>query len=157
MEKTFHPHAFALQKGIRSLRAGLYCSTTPKLISPAYHRRESMAKFAILITYTDMETDILPGFIGRAEKKYGERFSILRLDGGKWIVGNRLASAVTQIPPGEKLKVFISGHGFTGVQYITDNSGIRRQTVDDLASLLCTGLDHRCTCEYDYLSFRTNT
>ena len=63
-----------------------------------------MAKFAILITYTDMETDILPGFIGRAEKKYGERFSILRLDGGKWIVGNRLASAVTQIPPGEKLK-----------------------------------------------------
>jgi len=56
-----------------------------------------------------------------------------------------LPDAVDKIEDGEKLKIFISGHGGTGIQFITDNDKRRKVTVDDLATLLEDGLKNRAT------------
>jgi hypothetical protein len=52
---------------------------------------------------------------------------------------------VENTPADHKLKIYISGHGNTGSQYITDDSGTRKQTVDDLTNLLSFALSERAT------------
>jgi hypothetical protein len=102
-----------------------------------------MPTYAILVTYRDMEPKVLPEFITKARGKYGDRFTQLYFDSGA--LKGKLYTAVKAIPDGDRLKIFISGHGGTGIQYITDDAQVRKQTVDDLTSLLRYALRERAT------------
>jgi hypothetical protein len=94
---------------------------------------------AILMTYIDMESCILPGFIAKARRKYTD-FIIVRFDSTVENIKNLLQRVVERIPVDDTLKLFISGHGATGVQYISDNSEHRTKSVDELADMLADGL-----------------
>jgi len=102
-----------------------------------------MPTHAILITYKDMETKVLPEFITKARDKYGDRFTQLYFDSA--VLKGKLYVAIKAIPDGDRLKIFISGHGGTGIQYITDDAQVRKQTVGDLISLLRYALRERAT------------
>jgi hypothetical protein len=97
-----------------------------------------MASHAILITYMDMEKK-LPEFITKASEKYGRRFKRLYFDAG-FQLNLSLDDAVRKISDNDKLKIFISGEGDTGIQYITADDRVRKQTVDGLAALLTYAL-----------------
>jgi hypothetical protein len=97
-----------------------------------------------LITYEDMKPKVLPAFIERTQAKYDDRFIQLSFDSGAEL-SDSLRDAVRKISDEDKLKIFISGHGGTGIQYITDDSQNRKQTVDDIAQLLRIGLSERAT------------
>ena len=96
---------------------------------------------AILVTYRDMETNVLTEFIAKAKTKYAGRFTQLYFDNGA--LKGQLLAAVKKVSDQEKLKVFISGHGNAGIPYITDDAKVRRQTLDDLAGLLRVALRER--------------
>lgn len=99
-------------------------------------------KYAILITYRDMESGILPGFVAKAN------FFRVQLDSGTKEAKSLLkgfADPNQYIPTGDTLKIFISGHAATGIQYITDNSGNLKMSIDDLVDILADGLRLRCT------------
>ena len=102
-----------------------------------------MPTHAILVTYRDMLTGVLPEFTTKAEGKYGDRFKRLYFDSAA--LKGELYDAVKSTPASDKLKIYISGHGGTGVQYITNDAQNRKQTVDDLARLLYFGLSRRAT------------
>ena len=83
---------------------------------------------AILVTYRDMEPKVLPEFITKARDKYrDDRFKQLYFDDAG--LKDSLLRAVDDIPADQKLKIFISGHGGTGIQYITADDQVRKQTV----------------------------
>jgi hypothetical protein len=102
-----------------------------------------MNTHAILITYRDLETQNTE-LVKKASNKYKERFKQLYFDSG-WVLHVLLSMEVVKIPTEDKLKIYISGHGGTGQQYITDNAGVRKQTVEDLAMLLALALEDRAT------------
>jgi hypothetical protein len=104
-----------------------------------------MPTSAILVTYKDMEPKVLREFITKARAKYGDRFSQLYFDDSAMWLKDSLRRAVNETPAGQKLKIFISGHGGTGIQYITDDAQVRKQTVENLASLLEFALKYRAT------------
>lgn len=93
-----------------------------------------MATHAILITYRDMETKVSE-FIKKAQDKYGRRFKRLYFDSG-FEMADSLWQKVDIIPEEDRLKIYISGEGGTGIQYITNNAKDHKQTVDNLAGLL---------------------
>jgi hypothetical protein len=96
-------------------------------------------KYAILITYRDMESGILPGFVAKAKDKYKANFFRVQLDSGTKEAKSLLKGFVDPnqyIPTGDTLKIFISGHAATGIQYITDNSGNLKMSIDDLVDIL---------------------
>ena len=101
-----------------------------------------MPTHAILITYRDMEKKMTE-LITKATRKY-DSFKQLYFDNG-WALILLLSMEVVKIPTEDKLKIFISGHGGTGIQYITANDGARKQTVEDLAALLACALEERAT------------
>jgi hypothetical protein len=119
-----------------------------------------MATHAILLTWLDMVMPVLPDFIARAKGKYGANYSHLFFDEGD-AVKQRLKEAVDAVPVAETLpnfysadsdrqeeyplKIFICGHGGTGLDYITDNTQTRKQTVEDLIDLLAHALKDRAT------------
>jgi hypothetical protein len=106
---------------------------------------ENMPTHAILVTYKDMEPKVLPEFITKARGKYGDDgFKQLYFDAGEGLKG-KLHDAVWDVPDEDRLKIFISGHGGTGIQYITADDQVRKQTVDDLARLLHFALSDRAT------------
>jgi hypothetical protein len=96
---------------------------------------------AILLTWKNMEARVLPHFIARAAGKYGADFHQLYFDSGT--VSADLVTRVAEIPNGERLKVYISGHGGVGVDYITDDTELRRKTVPELVELLAPALAER--------------
>jgi hypothetical protein len=103
-----------------------------------------MPTSAILVTYRDMEPKVLPEFITKARDKYrDDRFKRLYFDDAG--LKDSLLRAVDDIPADQKLKIFISGHGGTGIQYITADDQVRKQTVEDLTSLLKYALKQRAT------------
>jgi hypothetical protein len=101
-----------------------------------------MITHAILITYRDLEQQNTE-LINKAIKKYGDRFKQLYFDSG--LLVRYLILEVREIPQTDRLKIYISGHGGTGIQYITANDRIRKQTVEDLAIVLAYGLAERHT------------
>jgi hypothetical protein len=101
-----------------------------------------MATHAILITYRNLEKNNTE-LINKARRKYAS-FKELYFDSG-WVLIRYLIQEVREIPKTDRLKIYISGHGGTGQQYITDNAGNRKQTVEDLAIVLAYGLEERQT------------
>jgi hypothetical protein len=71
---------------------------------------------AILITYRDMETKMTE-LVKKATLKYAS-FKQLYFDSG-YQLSLSLRYVVDRIPKSDKLKIFISGHGGTGIEYIT--------------------------------------
>ena len=104
-----------------------------------------MPKHAILVTYTDMTVSILTEFVAKATQKYGANFSQLDFDSGS--LATDLTNAVNAVPADDKLKIYISGHGGTGIDYIMNNGENKKQTVTDLAKLLGTALQARATAQ----------
>jgi hypothetical protein len=102
-----------------------------------------MATHAILITYMDMETKISE-FIKKAQDKYSGRFTRLYFDSG-FAMAESLREKVDKIHEKDRLKIYISGEGDTGIQYITANDRVRKQTVDNLAWVLEHALEARAT------------
>jgi hypothetical protein len=99
-----------------------------------------MPAHAILITYRDLEYQNTE-LVSKATSKYAS-FKQLYFDSG-YQLSLSLRYVVDRIPKKDRLKIFISGHGGTGVQYITANDGVRKQTVGDLAALLESALGAR--------------
>jgi hypothetical protein len=97
---------------------------------------------AILITYFDMRTK-MSELANKARKKYAS-FKQLYFDSG-WTLRHLLTIQLRQISTEHKLKIFISGHGGTGQQYITSDDGARQQSVEGLAALLGYALKGRAT------------
>jgi hypothetical protein len=95
-----------------------------------------MPTHAILINYRDMEEQIKE-LIDKAARKY---YSFQQFYFDSVFLDVLLRHAVRDTPADHKLKIFISGHGGTGQQYITANDRVRKQTVEDLAGLLCFAL-----------------
>ena len=62
-----------------------------------------MPTHAILITYKDMETKVLPEFITKARDKYGDRFTQLYFDSA--VLKGKLYVAIKAIPDGDRLKI----------------------------------------------------
>jgi hypothetical protein len=115
-----------------------------------------MPTSAILVAYKDMEPKVLREFITKARAKYGDRFSQLYFDDSAMLLKALLRRAVNETPAGQKLKIFISGHGGTGIQYITAEDRVRKQTVGDLAVLLADGLINRATSMGDSANTEVN-
>ena len=84
-----------------------------------------MPKHAILVTYTDMTVSILTEFVAKATQKYGANFSQLDFDSGS--LATDLTNAVNAVPADDKLKIYISGHGGTGIDYIMNNGENKKQ------------------------------
>jgi hypothetical protein len=101
-----------------------------------------MPTYAILITYMDL-TENNTELVSKARRKYAS-FKQLYFDSG-WSLRGLLSFEVAKIPTKEKLKIYISGHGRTGIQYITDNDGAQQQSVEGLAALLECALNARAT------------
>lgn len=97
---------------------------------------------AVLITWQNMEPKVLPRFISKATTKYGANFHRIYFDGNT--AGN-LNALVRGIPADERLKIFISGHGGVGIDYITDDTQTVRKSVDELIDLVMDGLHGRDT------------
>lgn len=96
---------------------------------------------AILLTWRNMEPKVLPHFIARAANKHGADFHRLYFDSDT--VAADLVTLVSTIPNNERLKVYISGHGGVGIDYITDDTEARRKTVPELVELLAPALADR--------------
>jgi len=101
-----------------------------------------MPTHAVLITWRNMEPKVLPGFISRAQTKYGGNFHRIYFDGS---ATQDLQHWVGGIPAEDRIKIFISGHGNVGVHYITDDTQTVKKTVDDLVDLVSDGLHGRAT------------
>lgn len=102
-----------------------------------------MATHAVLVTWQNMETKVLAQLLTRASAKYGARFTRVHFDGGGASAG--LLAAVRGVPATDRLKVFVSGHGNTGTDNITDDTQTQKQTIGELVTLLATGLAPRAT------------
>jgi|GEM_PF-1437485 len=100
-----------------------------------------MPKHAILITWRNMEPKVLPAFIERAKIKYGENLKRLYFENAS--VQESLKRNVDEVAAEESLKIFISGHGGTGIDYITDDSQRIKKTVPELVDLLAFALAKR--------------
>src|SRR5688572_1919876 len=98
-------------------------------------------RHAILLTWQNMEPEILNKFITFGQQKYAV-FTRVYFNNGA-TVKQRLKAAVDAVPAAVPLKVYISGHGGTGVDYITDNTQNKKQTVRDLIQLLKFALGAR--------------
>lgn len=108
---------------------------------------------AVLVTWRNMENRVLPEFIAKAQAKYGGAFQRLYFDGD---VRGPLAAWVAAAPAVDRLKIFISGHGGTGMDFITDDTQARRKTVDDLVDLLTDALMPRHTARATSASCQVN-
>jgi len=97
---------------------------------------------AILLTWRNMEPRVLPHFIARAQAKYGGDFHRVYFDSDT--VGTDLTALVAAVPGADRLKIFISGHGGIGMEFITDDTQARRKTVQELIDLLVPALAARC-------------
>jgi len=83
-----------------------------------------------------------------AKKHRDNGFEIVYFDGAPEHPPETLPTRLRSIVPAnlaERVKLYISGHGGTGHDFITDDTQVQRQTVDQLASLLKKVLDHRAT------------
>jgi len=89
-----------------------------------------------------MDVKVLPAFIAKAQLKYAGNFHRLYFDDA---VSQPLQDLVNGIPKTDRLKIYISGHGGTGIDYITDDTQTRKTTVDDLIDLLSDALQRRGT------------
>jgi hypothetical protein len=105
-------------------------------------------KHVVLLTYMDMEASVLPDFVAKEERKHKENFHKAYFDNGI-PAAIALGKLVMAFPPNEGLKIFIAGHGTTGVQYITDDSQRRKQSVDDIVKFLKLALYGRYFDEDD--------
>ncbi|MFC3651511.1 hypothetical protein ACFONN_08170 [Dyella humi] len=101
-----------------------------------------MPTHAVLITWRNMEPKVLPDFISRAQTKYGGNFHRIYFDGS---ATDDLRNWVRGIPAGDRIKMYISGHGDVGIHYITDDTQTVKKTVDDLIDLVTDGLHGRET------------
>lgn len=97
---------------------------------------------AVLITWQNMEPRVLPSFISKATAKYGANLHRIYFDGN---AASNLNALVRSIPADERLKIFISGHGGVGIDYITDDTQTVRKSVDELIDLVMDGLHGRDT------------
>lgn len=97
---------------------------------------------AILITWRNMDARVLPAFIAKAQHKYAGNFHRLYFDDA---LNQPLRDLVASFPATDRLKIYISGHGGTGINYITDDTQTQKKTVDDLVDLLSDALMRRDT------------
>ena len=103
---------------------------------------ENPVPVAILLTWRNMLPGVLPALVQRLAGKYGPGYTQIFFDDQNF--RDQLAAAVpdnTAIP----LKIYISGHGNVGVDYITDHTQTQQKTVQQLASLLTGALEWRAT------------
>ncbi|MCD9033577.1 hypothetical protein LDO32_17835 [Luteimonas sp. Y-2-2-4F] len=101
-----------------------------------------MPDHAVLVTWRNMEPRVLPHFITRAQAKYGPRFHRIYFDGA---ASDELRAWSRNVPAGDRMKIYISGHGGVGADYITDDTQQVRKTVDELVDLLYEALSGRGT------------
>jgi hypothetical protein len=101
-----------------------------------------MPTHAILITWRNMLPKVLPDFVARTQNKYQNNFHRLYFDDD---IEQPLKDLVARIPRNERLKIYVSGHGGTGIQYITDDTETLKKTVDELVDLLANALMQRNT------------
>ncbi|RUL76685.1 hypothetical protein [Dyella choica] len=101
-----------------------------------------MPTHAVLVTWQNMEPKVLPNFISKATAKYGANFHRIYFDGS---TTTNLRNWVRGIPGDERIKLFISGHGGVGIDYITDDTQTVKKNVDELVDLVSDGLQGRNT------------
>lgn len=91
----------------------------------------------------------LAAFAPRAAEKHRDNgFEVVYFDSAQDHPGVSLAVHLrARIPASldERVKLYISGHGGIGCDFITDDTEAQRQTVDQLARLLIEALGHRAT------------
>jgi hypothetical protein len=109
---------------------------------------------AILVTWRNMEPRVLPHFIAKAQAKYGADFHQVYFDSET--VGAELTELVAAVPAADRLKIFISGHGGVGIEFITDDTQARRKSVQELIDLLVPALAARCADRADCARTQVN-
>lgn len=97
-----------------------------------------MCKHAILLTWENMLSNKYRD--QKVENKYRGKCSKLYFGSD---VSASLETKVKEVPLDEQLKIFISGHGGPGRDYIGDESRLQIMTVNDLAALLAHALRER--------------
>jgi hypothetical protein len=100
-------------------------------------------KHAIMISYADLASNVLPDFVAKQKAKHGDNFHQLYFDRGEY-EPKLMRDIVERIPADDGLKVFICGHGNIGIEFVTDHSESRKQTLNDIARFLGYGLGSRC-------------
>ncbi|MCD9007079.1 hypothetical protein LDO31_12705 [Luteimonas sp. XNQY3] len=103
-----------------------------------------MTDDGVLVTWRNMELKVLPHFLYRAMTKYPafERYYFGEMPEERlraWVRGR----------PGRAIKIYIAGHGGTGIDHITDDSETSTRTVVDLIDLIEYGLGDRATRKAD--------
>jgi len=112
-------------------------------------------KHAIMISYADLASNVLPDFVAKQKAKHGDNFHQLWFDRGEK-ESQLMRHIVERIPANDGLKVFICGHGNIGIEFVTDDSESRKQTLDDIARFLIYGLGSRCIAKDQAAKTRIN-
>jgi hypothetical protein len=101
------------------------------------------------VTAVSESTKPLAQFVPRMHKKHSANgFEIVYFDSAQDHPGQSVEDylrAIIPIDPNERVKLYISGHGGIGCDFITDDTEAQRQTVDQLALLLTHVLADRET------------
>lgn len=100
-----------------------------------------MPDHAISILFQDM-TSLTSHLTNKVQQKYGNNFSTFDLDNLQNLKSH-LTRKLSSIPNADKLKIFITGHGGFGVQYIANEARVKKVTVDDLVNALAKPLQQR--------------
>lgn len=108
----------------------------------------------ILITWRNMLPKVLPELSANLKLKHKDNgYEELFFDDGP-----PADTLLGKIPRdlGERVKIYISGHGGVGIDFITDDTETRKKTVDDLATLLSHALRDRATSKRDSAATQIN-
>jgi len=100
-----------------------------------------MPTHAVLITYRDMLPKVLSKFTTRTQNKYQNGYHIVYFDSGT--LKGQLVRIVSGINKASRLKIFISGHGGVGIDYITNDAQDKKQTIEDISGILSLALINR--------------
>ncbi|WP_035059383.1 hypothetical protein [Andreprevotia chitinilytica] len=108
----------------------------------------------ILITWRNMLPNVLSQFQERMQTKHKDNgYEELYFDDGplKAVLHGKVPA-----DRAERVKIYISGHGGVGIDFITDDTEKIKQTVDDLAAMLAFALRDRATSKAESAATQIN-
>lgn len=108
----------------------------------------------ILITWRNMMAKVLPQLRANMQAKHKDNgYEELFFDDGP--LKDTLHGKIPA-DRAERVKLYISGHGGVGIDYIADDSETQKQTGDDLAALLTYALKDRATSKGESAATQVN-
>src|SRR5262245_53816207 len=96
--------------------------------------------YQILMTWRNMESGPLQHFVTRAvsKEKHGGMLSFVFFDSTN--AASDLRTQLLPVKSHEPIKIFISGHGGIGKDFITDDKREQRKTIVEIANILIPAL-----------------